>query len=384
MINIINKEKCSGCTACVAVCPKNCIEMVADKEGFLYPKVKKNNCTNCGLCEKICPILNKKEIKEENSLAYAVINKDEEIRAKSSSGGIFTELAKIVIEQGGVVFGAGFNEKLEVEHFFVENTEDLYKFRGSKYVQSKIGDTYKQAKKLLKEGRLVYFSGTPCQIGGLLAFLRKPYENLITQDVICHGVPSPKVWKSYIKSKGGHGKVKVVSFKNKVESWTRPEILIVYKNKESYKEKSANNPYIQAFLKNLNLRPSCHNCSFKTKKRESDITLADYWGVENIHPNMDDDKGTSLVIIHSKKGGDFFNKIKDKVVYCESDLDKAIVYNPSMIKSSYRHMNRDIYLRKIKAKKFDEITAKYLRYEIDETLLQRLKLKIKSIIKKGR
>jgi len=368
----------------MAVCPQKCIEMLEDKEGFLYPKVKKNNCINCGLCEKICPILHKKEENAEKPLAYVAINKDDELREKSSSGGIFTELAKEILSRGGVVFGASFNANWEVEHSYVEKEEDLGKFRGSKYVQSKMGDAYKQAETFLKEGRLVYFSGTPCQIGGLLAFLRKPYENLITQDLICHGVPSPKVWAEYVKSKRGKDKIKEVSLKDKKEGWTNSSVVILFGNGEEYRELSSKNSYMQAFLKNLCLRPSCHNCVFKAKTRESDITLADYWGVENVHPEMYDNKGTSLVVIYSKKGAKLFEKIGDNLEYYKTDLDKAVVYNPSMIKSSGRHMNRDIYLRKIKAKKFDEITAKYLRYEIDEPLIQRLKLKIKSIIKKGR
>lgn len=198
MIELKDKKNCCGCASCVQRCPKHCISLIEDEEGFLYPKVDLETCIDCGLCEKVCPVLNKDE-KREPLAVYAANNKDEEIRKSSSSGGIFTLLAENIISRGGVVFGARFNEKWEVVHDFVEKTEDLTLFRGSKYVQSKIGDTYYKASLFLKEGRQVLFSGTPCQIAGLRKYLRKDYDNLLTIDFICHGAPSPGVFRTFLR-----------------------------------------------------------------------------------------------------------------------------------------------------------------------------------------
>lgn len=198
MISILDKKKCCGCSACAQRCPKHCIKMIEDSEGFLYPKVDGDTCIDCGLCERVCPIQNPGEDRVPLAV-YAAKNPNEVIRRQSSSGGIFTILAEQIIDEGGVVFGAAFNDKWEVEHSYVENKEQLVKFRGSKYVQSKIGESYKDAKSFLKEGRRVLFSGTPCQIAALKKYLRKNYENLFTVDFICHGVPSPGVFRTYLQ-----------------------------------------------------------------------------------------------------------------------------------------------------------------------------------------
>ena len=196
MINIIEKSKCTGCSACANICPKNCIEMIRDEEGFLYPQINFDICGECGICEKICPVANFEYIKDDtDTIAYAVINKNNDIRKKSSSGGVFTLLAEQVLDNNGVVFGAAFDKNFLVKHISVENKEELDKLRGSKYLQSDVGDTYTIAKANLDNGRQVLYSGTPCQIAGLLSFLKKPYKNLITVDLICHGVPSPRLWK---------------------------------------------------------------------------------------------------------------------------------------------------------------------------------------------
>lgn len=198
MINIIDKKNCCGCNACVQHCPKSCITMQEDEEGFLYPIVDQEVCIDCGLCEKVCPVLNQGEERKPLQV-YAANNTNEEIRMQSSSGGVFTLLAETIIQEGGVVFGARFNDDWEVIHDYTETQEGLATFRGSKYVQSRIGDSYCQAEQFLKKGRKVLFSGTPCQIAGLNLFLRKEYNNLLTVDFICHGVPSPGVWKSYLE-----------------------------------------------------------------------------------------------------------------------------------------------------------------------------------------
>ena len=306
MLEIDNKSLCSGCHACANACPQNCIQMISYEEGFWYPQVDKDNCIECGLCEKVCPILHKWQ-SDENRLttAMAAINLNEEIRLKSSSGGIFTLIAEEIINQGGVVFGAAFaNDFRSVHHIFVDNTKDLEKLRGSKYVQSKIGDTYKQAKDFLDGGRMVLFTGTPCQIGGLYSYLRKPYENLFTQDIICHGVPSPMVWKKYVdeREKKAASTTQRMFFRHKKYGWKTFAVLFEFLNSTVYMKNLHDDSFMRAFLSNLCLRPSCYNCSFKSIKRQADITLADFWGVQNELPEMDDDKGTSLVLVHSVKG----------------------------------------------------------------------------------
>ena len=238
MIKVEEKSRCSGCHACSNACPKNCIQMTSDEEGFWYPQVDKEKCINCGLCEKVCPIIHKWQPDDSRTTtAMAAINLNEEIRLKSSSGGIFTLIAEEIIKQGGVVFGAALTDDFRsVHHIYVDNTDDLEKLRGSKYVQSKIGDTYKQAKDYLDSGRKVLFTGTPCQIGGLYSYLRTPYENLFTQDIICHGVPSPMVWEKYIEGheRKASSKTNIVTFRNKANGWKAYSVFIGFDNYKEY------------------------------------------------------------------------------------------------------------------------------------------------------
>ncbi|MBR2023694.1 MAG: Coenzyme F420 hydrogenase/dehydrogenase, beta subunit C-terminal domain [Clostridia bacterium] len=307
MIEIINKSQCNGCHACASVCPKQCISMQTDNEGFLYPQVDSSKCTRCGLCEKICPVLHKKPI-DETMLpkAYAAYNIDEEIRMQSSSGGLFTLFATAIIHRGGVVFGASFHDDFSVEHSFTESVEGLAKFRGSKYVQSKIGDSYKQAETFLQQGRWVLFTGTPCQIGGLYAYLRRDYDTLLTQDIICHGVPSPLVWQKYLDEKRKENKtISAVSFRDKEKGWKQFSMAITFANGIRYSKTLGVDSMMRVFLSDWCLRPSCHDCAYKTKNRHSDITLADYWGIEKVHLEMFDDKGTSLLLVHTPKGEAF-------------------------------------------------------------------------------
>lgn len=359
MIDIKNKEKCSGCHACYSVCPTKAIKMVEDEKGFKYPVVDKSKCVNCRLCEKVCPIINKMTVKNEPK-AYSCYNKNDEIRSKSSSGGIFTLLANRILEKNGVVFGASFTNEFMVEHIYVEKEDKLYKLRGSKYLQSIIGDSYKQVKKFLEEGRYVLFTGTPCQVEGLITYLNKKYEKLFTQDIICHGVPSPKVWKRYLeyrKNKDVEEPLEI-NFRNKDNGWKNYNLKFRYKEHE-YKNNQNMDKYMQAFLKNVSLRESCYNCSFKKINRLSDITLADFWGIEKVNPEMFDDKGTSLVIVNSEKGKELFKEIQNEVVKEEVNLYETIKYNPSMITSSKPDKNREEFFENLEKMDFNELVNKY-------------------------
>ena len=332
--------------------------MKIDEEGFWYPVVDKVKCIECGLCEKRCPILNDRSI-ENTPQACACYNNDEEIRKESSSGGIFTLLASYIIDNGGIVYGAAFNQNFEVEHIEVTNKQDLSKLRGSKYVQSKLGNTYSKIKEHLNQNKLVYFSGTPCQIDGLLCFLNKKYDNLICQDIVCHGVPSPKIWKHYLKKFDLEKNAKI-SFRDKSTGWDSYSFSIKQEN-NSFKELSRQNEYMKVFLKDLCLRPSCYDCHSKSLHRNSDITLADFWGIKEICPEMYDNKGTSLVFINSNKGKKLFDKILKDIKYQVVDINKASKYNPSSFKSVSKPEKRDKYMNNIFNNKFDKYSKKYTK-----------------------
>lgn len=361
MINIKEKQDCCGCGACVQACPKQCIGMTADREGFFYPHVDDGICVDCGLCENVCPVINQNEPKEP-LFVYAAKNNNEEIRLKSSSGGIFTLLAEQIISEGGVVFGARFNENWEVVHDFTETIEGLAPFRGSKYVQSTIGDNFIKVKKFLSDGRKVLFSGTPCQISGLKKYLRKEYDNLVTVEVVCHGVPSPMIWRDYLdykRAKRVAGKNTVsssiddmpvitdISFRDKTNGWKKFGFKIIYaasKAAENSVSKSSDtidyeitplneDLFMRGFLKNLYLRPACHHCAVRHGRSGADISVADYWGVQSIHPDMDDDKGTGLVLINTERGENIYRIISNQIGNKTSDYNKAIMYNPCIVRS---------------------------------------------------
>ncbi len=381
MIEINNKSKCSGCQSCYNACPKHCIEMKSDEEGFLYPSIDTSACINCGKCEKVCPILNgKTESPSALQIGYAAYNKDDVIRFKSSSGGIFTLLAEYIIRHGGVVFGAAMTDDCKgVHHIIVESVDDLEKLRGSKYVQSSIEDTYKTAKQMLDLGKFVLFTGTPCQIGGLISYLGKEYENLYTQDIICHGVPSPLVWKEYVEIINTNDpNPQKVSFRDKTTGWKSYSVKIDYKNK-IYKSLASDDLYINGFLADIYLRPSCYECAFKTVNRQSDITLADFWGINNIHPKMDDNKGTSFVWLHTQKGKTLFENVIDKTTAVEIQPNDAIQHNNSAISSTVMNEKRKSFFQYFHNKRIDDAIYEYTKKNIKQRVrafLSKIKHKV--------
>lgn len=368
MIDIKDKKDCSGCSACKNVCPRNAIEMWEDEEGFLYPKIRYELCTNCGLCERKCPVLNhgKKSILQEEKPrileAYAGISLDEEIRKQSSSGGIFTEMAKKILEDNGVIFGAVFDENFNVVHSEVTEEADLSRIRGSKYVQSAINDTYKKAKEYLDSGRKVLYTGTPCQIEGLYSFLRKDYDNLYTQDLICHGVPSKKIWNEYLKYRKSTDKAMPtdISFRSKEEyNWTNFAMSFKYEDKK-VEINHDDDTYMQIFLSDIALRPSCYSCKFKEKNRKADITLADFWGINNVLPNMNDEKGTSLVIVHSENGKKLLESISEKIKLEPVNFESAIVSNRNMVENANINKRKSDIFRDIGNIEFEDIIKRYI------------------------
>ena len=360
MIEIKEKYKCSGCHACFNKCPKKAITMKEDENGFKYPIVDKEKCINCGLCQKVCPIINNRN-NENKPKIYVGYNTNEEVRLKSSSGGVFTLIAKEILDRGGVVFGAAFDSEFLVSHIYIENLSEIEKLRTSKYFQSIIGDSYKKAKDFLDNGRYVLFTGTPCQIEGLLSFLGKDYERLYTQDIVCHGVPSTKVWKKYMEYRLEKDKEKPlnINFRDKrQEGWHMFSLSFKYKNNE-YSKNQKQDLFMRAFLKDVCLRDSCYNCSFRKEHRLSDITLADCWGIKNIKPEFDDNKGVSLVMINSNKGKELFESISESFKSYETTLDKAIMSNPAIIKSPNNNKYREEFFKNIDDMSFDKLVNKY-------------------------
>lgn len=376
MIKITEKNNCCGCSACASICPKQCIKMVDDNEGFSYPLVDRVTCVDCGLCEKVCNELH--PYKEREPLkVLAAINRNEDIRLKSSSGGIFYILAEKIINEGGVVFGTRFDKNWQVVIDYAENMEDVEAFMGSKYVQARIDNAYREAKRFLAKGRKVLFSATPCQIAGLNKFLRnqKISENLLTVDFICHGVPSPKVWQIYLDEITRGGKcISNVEFRNKKEGWKTFSFNLTYNDNNknlSIFSVFHKNPYMKAFLQDIILRPSCYDCKVKGCSSQSDITIADFWGIEKVFPEMDDDKGTGLIFVNTEKG----NKAIDfsQIKYAETTYEQIKPLNPACYRSPEIHQKREVFFSLLQKENIIDLINKYTK----QSVKQRLKTMIK-------
>lgn len=342
MIDVKDKSQCCGCGACEQKCPKHCISMETDKEGFAYPHVDVEKCVNCGACEKACPSFSSSLEKELQPIsAYAAYALDDELRLNCSSGAIFPLLAMLVIEEGGVVFGARFDEELNVIHDYCDTKEGLTPFLKSKYVQSKIGSCYHQVELFLKEGRKVLFTGTPCQIVGLHRFLRKDYYNLIAVAIICHGVPSPLIWSKYTNRMG----LTSVNFRAKPEGWTNYHFEGITV-KGQFSEVFHKNLYMRIFLENLSLRPSCYQCKAKHDYSGCDLIIGDFWHVNNVLPELNDEKGCSAIIALTSKGDTVVHKINiRKTPVALSDITTG---NPCLTQSVRKPINRDYFFHRIK------------------------------------
>lgn len=328
MLKITDKRECCGCSACVHICPTHCIKFQEDSEGFLYPFVDGTNCVNCGLCKEVCP-MRKKHPNRRPIKVFAAKNKDEEVRRLSSSGGIFSAIAEIIIRKGGVVFGVRFDDKWDVVHDKTDILAGINNFRGSKYVQSRNGESYQLIKELLIQDKYVLYSGTPCQVSGLLNYLGKKYEKLITVDFACHGVGSPKIWREWLYSnldQWGINCPSYISFRYKYPTAKNFSFAIIADNNKTQILKRKQNSYFSGYLNNLFTRPCCFKCPVK-KQYRSDFTLADFWGLQYVHPYFEDRKGISAVHVNSEKAFEIFKKCD--LNYVETTYEVVKNNNPN-------------------------------------------------------
>lgn len=426
MTQIICKERlCTGCGACFQICPQSAISMTANDEGFLYPHIDEKLCNNCGLCRRTCPVNRvvpvtettvNAFITEEGTEAadacdfietattrkdgragkaeatrsaaqhkvYASYSGDDAVRAKSSSGGVFTELALSVLRENGVVFGAGFDSDFRVSHSFIDNEPDLDGLRRSKYVQSDTKTTFCEVRAFLKEGRRVLYCGTPCQIAGLKAYLNQEDPKLLTCDLACHGVPSPKVWGmylDYIRDKYSSA-IKDVSFRDKSTGWNDSSMRIDFEDGRRYMDRVKRETFFIGFGKSVFNRKSCFDCQFRIDQTKADITLADFWGIDRQDDKeYSDNKGVSLVIVHTAAGNEALYSIADKLFMKERSLDEAVRFNPRLVSSVKEPAGRISFFNDMQAEySFDRLKRKYMD---NESIRYKVKGLLKRILGKG-
>ncbi|MDK0927600.1 Coenzyme F420 hydrogenase/dehydrogenase, beta subunit C-terminal domain [Clostridium perfringens] len=384
MISIKEKNKCCGCSACVNICPKNAILMKKDKEGFLYPIVDLKKCINCNLCEEVCNFKKNKVESKEKTIVYAAKNIDNKVRDISTSGGIFTALAEFVLMNNGIVFGAAFDKDLNVIHDKIFVKKDIIRMNGSKYVQSDLKSTFKEVEKYLNEKRIVLFSGTPCQVDGLKSYLLRKNINLdmlLLCDIVCHGVPSPKIWNDYLFFLKNKLKMDIIDYKfrDKKQGWHGANIRVTLENGKEIINKEYLKIYTNLYFSHVMTRPSCHNCKYTDIKRNSDITIGDFWGIEKINPKFDDNNGVSLLLIHSEKGKKFFENIKNNITFEKSNtidcLQPQLEYPTSQSKFRDKFWD-DYYLNGFKyiiksyaGYNFKSICKKYIILNLKKTRL---------------
>lgn len=386
MPELAKKEDCTGCTACASACPKNCIRMVEDNQGFLYPEINLKYCIGCNRCVDKCPICSTLEVPKQKTEAFAAYTNNDGLREGSSSGGMFSEIALEILRQGGVVFGVAYDEWFDIQHICVKTEEELERLRGAKYAQSTLDETFACIEKYLKQNCPVLFSGTPCQVSGLRSFLKKDYDLLMCVDFVCHGVPSPAVWKKYIEYRSkidNDGGLPVhIDMRSKQTGWSRYK----YSTAFQYKEKkwsclSGNSLYMKLFVGDYINRLSCSNCHVKGYNRVSDITLGDFWGIWEIAPEMDDNKGTSLILLHSDKARRLFQTISSQICYKPVSLEEASFMNHSLLNSSVANNKREEYIEKAVRGEFDALERELmLEDEAPLNILQCIKGKLKRIV----
>ena len=360
MIIITDKKECCGCTACEQICPVHCISMNEDNEGFKYAKADAEKCINCGACDKVCPIKNHKKQVTFEKQAYLVQNKDAQILEESTSGGAFTAIAEYVIDKGGIVYGVEMTDDYIVRHIAVDNKEDLAKFRNSKYVQSDLGNSFSEVKEQLKSGRWVCFSGTPCQVEGLIQYLGRPYDNLILVDVVCRAVPSPGVWKKYIAAEiARRGKAISIRFRDKALGYQYSTMEITAIDGKTERGGIESQPWLRMFFSGMIIRPSCSECKFRSPYRKSDFTIWDCFPTYKYDKNWNEDAGTTRILIHTEKGKDLFQKIRNNFMVMELPVDEAISGVKEMALSPKENECKASFFNELEQRGIDAAIQKY-------------------------
>lgn len=352
--DVRDHHSCTGCGACVQACPHQAMRMCADAEGFLYPRIDRARCTRCGLCRRICPV--DRALPKPWQTAEAGYCTQEDLREASSSGGIFSILAERVLERDGIVWGAAFDERFALRHIGVERIGQLSALRGSKYLQSDVGDAYTHISTALKAGRQVLFSGTPCQVAGLHAALRgaSSQEGLLTVDMVCHGVPSPRVFAASVRALEARYRQRIqrFSFRDKRRGWKDFCVAAAFEDGSEYVAGQTEDPYMIAFLRNFCLRPSCHACPYAGEKRQADLTLADLWGAQRVLPGWDDDRGFSLVLVGSERGAAAIDAVRSRFRSAPVDASALARDNPSIFRASAPHPRRAAFMRHVRKRGF--------------------------------
>lgn len=359
-INIIGYEKCTGCFGCANSCPFSAIEMKLSEEGFYIPKVDGNKCADCNLCVKNCPVINfnSGNLPKEDIQVYAGFSTSDKIRLKSSSGGMFSEIAERLLEKGYVIFGATCTENLEVKHICVKEAKELHKLRGSKYIQSSIDTVYSDIAKLIDTGKSVLFSGTPCQVAAIKMHVKS--ENLITIDVICHGVPSKIVFDEYLKYIGKNKKILNYTFRDKSLGWSKRVVKAQIEGGSTYECTANEDGFFHGFICDLYLNKACYECKFSTVPRTGDITLGDFW---QISEDLMDERGVSVVIGNNPKGIELLQELQklDKIKLYPKSLESALKGNPRIVDGHLdKRIKREEILSKVKREGFEYIKENYI------------------------
>ena len=379
MIQIINKKDCCGCTACSCICPKDCISMETDNEGFIYPSIDSNNCIDCHLCEKVCPMLN--EIHENKYQLHSFIARDKrsEVLSNGTSGSVFTSIMESILTNDGVVYGVVVGDNNVIKHVRIDSVTDINfpKIPGSKYVKSNIEGIYKQVKNDVITGKRVIFSGTPCQVAGLKSFLQKEYANLYTVDVVCHGNPSPLLWKRYCEYQENKNKSKIsfVRFRNKTYGYHSGTMKLTFENGKEYYGSARVDLFLRSFFSDLCSRPSCYDCKFKQAEHQSDLTLFDSWHASQLNSAIhDDDKGFTNVIVQTQKGQELLKAILENIELYESDLDKAIELDGIMVNNSVDwNKAREVFFEGLTEEPLDKHCAKFFKVTLKDKLIEKAK-----------
>lgn len=380
MIDKLEEAQCTGCSACISICPRECISMHEHEiDGFLYPKIDETHCIKCDLCEKVCPSINEVIMKNKDMpIIKAAWSLNEEIRMNSTSGGIFSEFALNILNKNGYIVGARYNEEFLVEHYIGHTLEDIKVLRQSKYAQSDKKDIFKKVKNLLDDNQTVLFVGTPCEVAGLYRFLGVEYDRLITADFICLGVNSPKVYKRFLNmlEEKYHSNITKVWFKNKTFGWNCFSTKVEFANGECYLKDRYTDYFMRGYIgKNrFYTRLSCTNCQYKSMPHIADLTLADFWGIGNKDKSLDENKGTSLVMINSKKGLNLFQSIQMNVFSTDCTLADVVEGNSALFNSIKLDSRRSSFFRDLNKIRFDKLIEKYSPISI--------RTKIKYLIKK--